>query len=188
MVYPAHLSFLSQQLNGGHPNNFLSQPANFYFLAAYSPATLHFEPTSGLSQLPLLPEFPISNDESLSLPPVEEILKSVAKPASKVAGTHHLVKSKGKGKALDEYPTIIRGTKHKMLSGPVEEVVPKWAHAQTRGCQSGSFNYLKKDLDILMQVACGILPIGVQGWRLDIALMRWQKVLIDLSVHTSPSS
>lgn len=159
-IYPAHSSFPSQHLSGHPLNNFLSYPPN-----SYPPTSSHFEPISGHSQLPLLPDHPISDDESSALPPIEHILNQVAKPASKVAGARYSAKSKGKAKALDEYPAATRGTKRKTTSEPGEEVEAKRPRNSTRGRQSGSLNYCKEDLDILMEVAREVLPIGARGWE-----------------------
>jgi hypothetical protein len=104
-----------------HGNHYFSPvPIAPYLTSSYLNHNLPSHP--GPSQVPpppqqpYLPHAPHSpSTESSDLLSVDELLKQVAKPAQKVAGTRLSAKSKGKAMAANEHPKATQGTKRKTV-------------------------------------------------------------------------
>ncbi|TFK34826.1 hypothetical protein BDQ12DRAFT_669026 [Crucibulum laeve] len=97
-------------------------------------------------------------------PPVTKLLKRISQPASKVAGSRRSAtdpKGKGKQKAINGPVASGSGTKKRKATTPASQLDAK----KPRGCASGAANYLKDDIDALMDILEEQLPLGGWAWN-----------------------
>jgi hypothetical protein len=102
-------------------------------------------------------QVPLPEDNDDDFPPADQILHQVARPASRVAGSHCAdPKGKGKGKAKATDQNAAESSK-KVPTG-----------VKRKGRQAGASNYNEEDLDSLLEHARELLPLGEKGWK-DVA-------------------
>ncbi|KAF9043916.1 hypothetical protein BJ165DRAFT_1528500 [Panaeolus papilionaceus] len=102
-----------------------------------------------------------ADDEDDEVPHPREILRSVARPAPKVAGSRRSSpppssKSKGKQKAINNVSSTLK-RKAKALVGREAK--------KFKGRSTGSPNFSAEDIDALLEIAEEKLPLGGKGWE-----------------------
>ena len=103
----------------------------------------------------------VSDDDEL--PPAHQIMASMAKPVSKVAGSRRppSEKAKGKQRAVEKPAASGSGTKRKATA---PHTVPD-ASKKPKGRAAGAANYSAEDVDTLLDILEERLPLGGHAWN-----------------------
>jgi len=104
-------------------------------------------------------------DNHDDFPPPHQILPTVARPSTKVAGARRsLPESKGKGKenAVDQLAAARPGKRKRKAASPLR---PANGKKQRGGRVTGIANYSPEDLDALLDILEESLPLGGNAWN-----------------------